>query len=359
MRLGCAIRILGRRGIRAYDARRVEHAPHLGVSLAYLRDVFGYLEATNIHMYRMAAEIAPALATPGDPQFQLQLEECAPDLNELGLIIRHHDVRISFHAPSWVQLATPDTAIAQRSIWALRLLAALLDALQADADAVIVVHTGGLYGAVDAALARWVAHWTQLPASVQRRLVLEHEHVGASLGVVLRLHAATGVPVVFDHLHWCLNNPERWPVAEALGRALATWSHERTPKVHMSSPRTELQAVERVATGSQRQRWGLRPPRPGHHADFINTWEFAGLMRSAAGLRDFDIMLEAKASDVALLRLQHDLLRYVPDVAAWLGYSTLPDAALVREQRICYASEMVWRKRHRGTGWQLPGGAYG
>jgi UV DNA damage repair endonuclease len=37
-----------------------------------------------------------------------------------------------------------------------------------------------------------------------------------------------------------------------------------------------------------------------------------------AQVRNFDVMLEAKASDVALLRLRRDLERYMPEVAAWL-----------------------------------------
>lgn len=180
-----------------------------------------------------------------------------------------------------------------------------------------MVHVGGLRGAPDDALTRWVAGWERLPAHVQRRVVVEHEDDGASLPVALRVHAATGVPVVFDHLHWCLNNPEGWGLDEALRAALATWAHDRTPKIHMSSPRTELQAVERVDERG-RQRWGLRPPRPGHHADFLHPWEFAALVHTAAELRDFDVMLEAKASDLALLRLRRDLARYVPDVAAWV-----------------------------------------
>jgi UV DNA damage endonuclease len=215
------------------------------------------------------------------------------------------------------QLAALPSEIADRSITILNLLATLLDAMGLDHDAVIVVHVGGLRGAPDEAIGRWIARWERLPVHVQRRVVLEHEDDGASLGVALRVHAVTGVPVVFDHLHWCLNNPEDWSAPAALAAALATWGHDRTPKIHFSSPRTELQAVERVDAHGKR-RWGLRPPRAGHHADFLNPWEFGALARSAAHLRDFDVMLEAKASDMALLRLRHDLERYVPDVGAWI-----------------------------------------
>ncbi len=322
MRLGCAVRILGRRGVRSYDARRLGNAPHLSVSLAHLRDVFAYLRAANITMYRMASEIAPAVTRPDLPHLRTQLDECAAELAELGVQAHEQELRLSFHAPMVVQLAALDSEIADRSIMILDLLATLLDGMGLNHDAVIVVHVGGLRGDADHAIGRWVARWERLPAHVQRRVVLEHEDDGASLGVALRVHAATGVPVVFDHLHWCLNNPEGWSASEALGAALETWAHDRTPKIHFSSPRTELQAVERVDAHGKR-RWRLRPPRPGHHADFLNPWEFGSLVRSAAHLRPFDVMLEAKASDVGLLRLRRDLQRYVPDVAAWVEEGTL------------------------------------
>ncbi len=317
MRLGCAVRILGRRGVRTYDARRLRNAPHLSISLAHLQDVFGYLRTANIGMYRMASEIAPAVAHPDLLYLRTQIDECAAELAELGAQARQQALRLSFHAPMVVQLATLPGETADRALTILDLLATLLDAMALDHDAVIVAHVGGLRPTADDAIGRWVARWERLPAHVQRRLVVEHEDDGASLGVALRVHAATGVPVVFDHLHWCLNNPEGWSAPEALAAALATWPHDRRPKIHFSSPRTELQAVEREDAHGKR-RWRLRPPRPGHHADFLNPWEFGSLVRSAAHLRDFDVMLEAKASDVALLRLRRDLERYVPDVAAWV-----------------------------------------
>ena len=62
----------------------------------------------------------------------------------------------------------------------------------------------------------------------------------------------------------------------------------------------------------------LSPPRPGHHADYLNPWEFAHFVQAGAGLRDFDVLLEAKAGDLALLRLRADLQRYAPTVCRLL-----------------------------------------
>jgi UV DNA damage endonuclease len=321
MRLGFAVRILGRRGLRTYDARRPAQAPHLSVSLAHLRDVLAYLAQVKIDFYRMSSDLAPCVTYPALPQLQQQIDECRDELAEVGALARRQAARLSFHAPLHLQLAAEGPALVEQAHRTLGTLALLLDAMQLDADAVIVAHVGGLYGNLDAALSRWVRGFEALPEHARRRLVLEHQDHGAALGDVLRLHGATGVPVVFDYLHFRLNNPDGWSLEEALARALNTWPYDRVPKVHFSSPRTELRAVERVDQTTGRKRWLLQPPRPGHHADFINAWEFAAFMRMAAQGRDFDVMLEAKAADVALLRLRQDLARYEPEVAAWLTAS--------------------------------------
>jgi UV DNA damage endonuclease len=39
----------------------------------------------------------------------------------------------------------------------------------------------------------------------------------------------------------------------------------------------------------------------------------------AANLRPFDIMLEAKAKDLALLRLREQLARFAPELSKYIG----------------------------------------
>ena len=53
IRLGVAVRVLGRDGLRARDARRAEHAPHLSISLLYLRELLLYLAEQRIGCYRL------------------------------------------------------------------------------------------------------------------------------------------------------------------------------------------------------------------------------------------------------------------------------------------------------------------
>ena len=62
------------------------------------------------------------------------------------------------------------------------------------------------------------------------------------------------------------------------------------------------------------------PPLLTGHADYNNPFEFVTMMRQLEEL-EFDVMLEAKAKDLALLRLRSNLARIAPDVAARFGIS--------------------------------------
>ena len=322
MRLGFSVRVLGKPGLRAYDSRRAAHFPHLSVSLAHLRDVFSYLQSVGITMYRMAPDLAPYATHPDWPALHNQVEECGRELAEIGDLARTAGLRLSFHAPSHVALASPDAVVVEHSVALLQVLAALLDGMRQAPEAVIVVHIGSMVGGAWQALDRWVRVWEALHPYVRRRLVLEHDAYMLALPDALRIHAATGVPIVFDYLHFLLNNPVGQSLREGLGAALATWPGDVRPKVHFSSPRTEMRAVQRQDEATGRRRWILSPPRPGHHADFLNPWEFANFLRHGTGMRVFDVLLEAKAGDLALLRLQDELRQYVPATARLLTGGT-------------------------------------
>ena len=63
-------------------------------------------------------------------------------------------------------------------------------------------------------------------------------------------------------------------------------------------------------------------------------------MREAKDLA-FDVMLEAKVKDMALIRLRPDMLRYAPDVAAQFGLTAAVKAALEAEDAALEESEAV------------------
>ena len=59
---------------------------------------------------------------------------------------------------------------------------------------------------------------------------------------------------------------------------------------------------------------------PNQHSDFLDPFDFIDVLRAArrANLRPFDIMLEAKAKDLALLRLREQITKFAPDLVPWI-----------------------------------------
>lgn len=316
MRLGFAAQVLGQAGLKSHDSRRWQNEPHLSVSLAYLRDIFGYLRRQNIRMYRLSAELAPYVTHPDMPQFHAQIDECAVELASVGRLARADGLRLSFHAPATAVLDAPDETIAAKAAADLIALARLLDGLEQGPEAVIVLHVGGVYGDRLAARRRFVERYHALPPAARRRLALEHDDARFSVADVAWIHDHTGVSLIYDHLHHRCHNPEKTPAVEALALCLRSWPEGVRPKIHFSSPRTAMRIVERrhPTTGARVRL--LRPPRPNEHADFIHPFTFVAFLLSArqAGLPDFDVMLEVRAKDLALLRLRQHLARFAPEL---------------------------------------------
>src|SRR5690606_6116557 len=97
--------------------------------------------------------------------------------------------------------------------------------------------------------------------------------------------------------------------------ALATWPQGRRAEVHLSSARCEAHLLPGRAGAPPR----VLPPRPGQHADFVDAADLEHLLVAARGLPPFDLMIEAKAGDLALLRLRADIARRSPELATALG----------------------------------------
>jgi UV DNA damage endonuclease len=315
VKLGLSVKVLGKPGLKSHDTRRWQSDPHLSVSLVYLRDIMHYMRHSGIRMYRMASELAPYVAHPDLPQFHDQIDECQAELAAVGAIAREDGLRLSFHPGSFVVLDTPDSDVLTRSCSTLSALTRIQETMGLGPEAVIVLHVGGEYGDHSAALNRFVDATLGLPQSVRSRLVLEHDHAHFSLSDCYNVHLRTGLPIVYDHQHQLLHNPERLPVQEGLQLALSTWPQGVQPKIHFSSPRTELRTVSRQDS-SGRKRELLQPPLWTQHADYVHPFEFIALLRQAEGLPSFDVLLECKAKDLALLRLRADLARFAPDLAA-------------------------------------------
>jgi UV DNA damage endonuclease len=264
-------------------------------------------------MYRMSSDVAPYLTHPDLPQFHRQIGESRSELGELGRRANQIGLRLSFHPSQFIVMNSPDETLRRQSVRDLAAQAEILDLMNLGPEAVLVIHVGGVYDDKNAAIDRWVACYRDLPEPARRRLVLENDDVRFSAADVFSIHERTGVPLVFDMQHHQCLNPERLPWRPTLRRFLRTWPEGIVPKIHYSSPRTQMREVVRTNRKTGKKEKVLQAPTWIAHADYVHPFEFIRFAMETKDL-EFDIMLEAKAKDLALQRLRQDILCYAPEL---------------------------------------------
>lgn len=307
------MKVLGERGLKSNDSRRWQSRPHLQVSIGCLHAILTYLEKSKIRMYRMSSNLAPYVTHPDFPQFHSQIAESRPELAAVGRRANQLGIRLSFHPSQFIVMNAPDNELRRRSMLDLAAQAEILDLMDLGPEAVIVIHVGGTYDDKNAAINRWISCYKDLPEPARRRLVLENDDLRFSAADVLSIYDRTGVSLVFDMQHHQCFNPERLPWRPTLERFLRTWPAGIRPKIHYSSPRTQFREVLRANRKTGKKEKILQPPIWTAHADYAQPFEFIRFAHETEGLQ-FDVMLEAKAKDLAVQRLRQDIACYAPEL---------------------------------------------
>jgi UV DNA damage endonuclease len=267
-------------------------------------------------MYRMSSSVVPYGTHPDLPEldYRRQIAECADELAALGARARTLGLRLSMHPGQYTVINGAEPGLRDRSLAELEADALLLDTMGCGPEATVVVHVGGLYGDRESALDRWEQAWELLSDAARRRVGLENDERLFNLGDVLELHRRTGVRVVYDWHHARILPSAGLSGPDALAAAMATWPDGVRPKVHLSSPRLSVATVRRPVPGTRRSRDHVVLPDLGPHAELVSPWDFLELIRAAPG--PLDVMLEAKAKDLAVLWLRRQLAALAPEVGA-------------------------------------------
>jgi UV DNA damage endonuclease len=300
-KVGFAVKVVAEPGLPSHDTRRWQSKPHLSVSLERLRRILDYLARVQIGMYRLSSALVPYGTHPDLPEFHRQLEQCPAQLADLGCYANQLGVRLSSHPGQYVVLNSASERVREAAARDVELQARLFDAMGLGPDAVVVLHIGSGEGGHEAGKVRFLRAVERLSERARARLVIENDDRVFALTHVLEISDRTGLRVVWDVLHHHCNDPDGLSDREALQLALGTWPAEQTPKIHYSSPRTAVE--ERSAKGGR----SLVLPQLRAHADMVDPVAFEWFLDGPARGLDFDIMLEAKAKDAALLRLREQL----------------------------------------------------
>ena len=251
-------------------------------NLKDLLQVLQWNKENEIYFYRLSSSMFPWMS-----EYELEelprFAEIANLLQEAGSFAKLHHMRLSFHPGPFNVLASEKQVVVQKTIKELDQHAAIMDLMQLSATPFhkINIHVGSsLQGKKEQALQNFCKNFDYLKPSTKARLTVENDDKPNMFSIAelhRGIHLKTGIPLVFDfHHHFC--HPGGQSREEALLQALDSWPVGIRPVVHYSEPKS-LEDKKLIRA----------------HSDFIER-------RIPTHGREFDIMIEAKQKEAALLR---------------------------------------------------------
>ena len=258
----------------------LHNAQALHKALRYCRD-------HDIKDFRINSQILP-LKTHPDVGYSMEdlpvHDQIIQTFKDCGRFCRKHDIRTTFHPDQFILLSSPSNEVIQRSLADLIYQAEVATWVNAD---VINIHGGGAYGNKIVSLSRLRKGIEQLPETVRSRLTLENDDRVYTPKDLMPVCWDMDIPLVYDvHHHRCL--PDGSSVEATTELAIATWSRE--PLFHLSSPRE-----------------GWDSGKPGSHHDYVDAEDFPACWTNL----HITIEVEAKAKELAVLKLKQDLIKRV------------------------------------------------
>ena len=271
---------------------RLQRAGELAVkNSADLLPILKWNAENNIKFFRIGSDIFSFMDHP-DLGYTLEemdsnhCKEITANFAAAGAFAKVNGMRLSCHPGPYTCLASPNPKIVEKSITSLRMHSLVADLLGYGEEFAINIHVGGVYEDKAITAKRFVEAYQQLPPLLQRRLTLENDDK-ASMWSIQELydmiHKHCGVKLVFDvHHHRFCDGGNTVQAAAQL--AFSTWTgFSEIPKVHYSESRPNS--------------------RPQAHSDYIK--EPIPLLCNHT---QYDIMIEAKAKDLALIHYKKEVL---------------------------------------------------
>ena len=251
-------------------------------NLADLRAILEWNLSHGIRFFRVGSSVIPF---GSHPDFPLDWEtRFADTLEDLRRFISENNLRLAMHPGQYTVLNSPNEAIVTRALAELDYHARFLDRVAPEGT--LTLHIGGAYGDKAGALETFRTNFQRLSERVKTKLTLENDDKIFAVDEVLYLCEHLNIPAIFDFFHHACypgQGPCKDDLTGTLQRVVATWGG-RVPKFHLSSPRD-------ISTA---------------HADMVTREDFEKTlrrMREVNGDEPFDLMLEAKAKEKAVLEV--------------------------------------------------------
>ena len=272
---------------KTFLSKGMEYAGEL--ALLNCRDLVEILKwnvKNEIKFFRLSSDIFP-WASEYNIEDLPQYGRIKTILNGCGNYIRKNGIRITSHPGPFNVLVSPREHVVKNTITDLTNHGKVFDLLGLDTTPYnkINIHCNGVYGDKKVAMDRFCDNFKLLPESVQERLTVENDDKGSMYSVkdLMYLHERIGIPIVFDYHHhkFCTGGLSE---KEALELAISTWPKDIIPVVHYSESKSLHESNEKI--------------KPQAHSDYVDK------IPNTYG-HDVDIMVEAKAKELTILKHLH------------------------------------------------------
>jgi UV DNA damage endonuclease len=248
--------------------------------------ILHYNVGHEIELYRLSSSLVP-LATHPEVNWDY-LGIFGSKLKEIGAFIKKHNLRVSFHPNQYTLFTSGKPHITKNAVRDMEYHYNILEALGVEKTSLINIHVGGTYGDKPSAIERFHKNLKELPTPIKQKMTLENDDKTYTAEETLKICQHQGIPLLFDYHHHQANLSET-PLEELLEPIFETWKERNLkPKVHLSSPKSE---------SSFRS-----------HSDYLSLDFVKPFFKTARELnRDFDVMIEAKGKDKALLQFVEEV----------------------------------------------------
>ena len=271
---------------RTFQERGIEYASSLSLlNVLDLQKILEWNVEHGIKFFRLSSNVFPWASEYqlcDMPDYEAIWDAC----ESAGNYVKKHGIRITSHPGPFNKLASPKERVFENTKRDLEIHGELFDMLGLPRDhyAKINIHVGAAYGNKPVALDTFVRNFERLPESVTSRLTVENDDrqsLYSTKELFDGLFRRTSIPIVFDFHHhgFCTGGITE---KQALELAISTWGDIK-PVVHYSESRAEEKKDPKI--------------RAHAHSDYVN-----GPVDDYG--YDLDVMIEAKAKELALFGLQ-------------------------------------------------------
>ena len=256
----------------------------------------------NIQFFRVGSGIFPFI-DHSDLQYKISdLPDAIAiqtNLRTAGAFAKRTRQRLSCHPGPYTCLASPNPKTVEKSILGLQMHSDLADLLGYREEFAINIHIGGVYENKLETAKRFAEQYAKLPVAIQQRLTIENDDKASMWSMSdlfeLIVPRCPAIKLVLDihHHRFC----QRESLLEAARMAFSTWTgFSEIPKVHYSESRPDS--------------------RPQAHSDYIKD-----LSPNLPGSIQYDVMVEAKAKELAVLQYRNLSNSFMHRLVRTLSYS--------------------------------------